>query len=91
LWKEEFELWSDVLEDLTDPVQSKKDAATDLANNYLALAGLDEAKASAMAKPAAKPVVKKVADGAVVKPAAKSAAKPAAKPAVKVAVTETAA
>ena len=56
LWKEEFELWSDVLEDLTDPVQSKKDAATDLANNYLALAGLDEAKASAMAKPAAKPV-----------------------------------
>lgn len=91
LWKEEFELWSDVLEDLADPIQSKKDAAADLANNYSALAGLDEAKAPAMAKSTVNPVVKKAAaaaDGVVAKPAAKPVAKPAAKPAVKVAASK---
>lgn len=72
-----------------DPVQIRKDAATDLANDYLHLAGLDAPKAAVAAKPAvakaavASTTVKKTAaaaaDGTVKKVAVKKAvAKPAA-------------
>ncbi|KAF2187542.1 hypothetical protein K469DRAFT_748832 [Zopfia rhizophila CBS 207.26] len=85
VWKTEFELWSDVLEDLADPEQSRKDAVAELENDFFHLTGLD----SPVALPATVPVKQAVAKAVEAAPvAAKKAAAPvaedaAAKPVVK--------
>lgn len=105
-WKIQFEFWSDVLEDLMDPVQSKKDAVGDVEKGFLHLVGFDALAAGTTPAnttpkkapvPSADKLVKKVAatttatTGEVAATATPAVKKVVAKPAVKKVVAKPAA